>query len=125
MLWNFSVLFYYYPARMSDVQIARVFSAWGLAAFLIEQSICATGASLGVSVFWLCLWFATHLFQNIHALLVYWYSIDKKLETLAFINLFFLSLLPAQLAPAIVKAVRRKTTIKRVDLRSGEFPQLK
>lgn len=78
MLWNFSVLFYSYPARMSDVQIARVFSAWGLAAFLIEQSICATGASLGVSVFCLCLWFATHLFQNIHALLVCWYSIDKK-----------------------------------------------
>jgi hypothetical protein len=96
-----------------------------LAAFLIEQSICATGASLGVSVFCLCLWFATHLFQNIHALLVYWYSIDKKLETLAFINLFFLSLLPAQPAPAIVKAVRRKTTIKRVDLGSGEFPQKK
>ena len=50
-----------------------------------------------------------------HALLIFY---RKKMETLAFINLLFLSLLPAQPAPATVKAVRRKTTIKKVDLRS-------
>jgi len=55
-----------------------------------------------------------------HALLIFY---RKKMETLAFINLLFLSLLPAQPAPATVKAVRRKTTIKKGWFKIGEGPQ--